>query len=231
MDRKPPSLTPSSFGEHGLVNIEGLFKGAVLAALYNSSPPRAFGRSGGLWFAEPIDPFRGGELFRERGPRFAELGSRWLYVDLSGDSFDATEYDSHVGEGAAEAAIRPLREVGAEAWEFLEVPEKGMDGVPFVRTEAPGALRNDTTVVKVNTGFDDNGPRDLDEKKHLELTGAFDGDRGTVLGSYREVWDENGVPMAPKFIHFVEWDHDPKVVYGVPEPWVVPASSGPDASS
>jgi len=224
-------MTPSSSGEHGLVVIEGLYRGAVLAALFNSSPPRAFGRSGGLRYGEPISPSRGGKLFLERGPRFEVIGGRWLYVDLSGDSFDATRYDSQVGEGAAEAAIRPLREVGAEAWEFLEVPEKGMDGVPFVRTEAPGALRNDTTVVKVNTGFDDNGPHELDEKKHLELTGAFDGDRGTVLGSRREVWDENGVPMAPKFIYFVEWDHEPKVVYGVPEHRLVPASSGPVASS
>lgn len=106
-----------------------------------------------------------------------------------------------------------------------------MDGLPFLRKEAPGALRNGTTVVKINTGFDDEGPFDPEEEEHLKITGAFDGDRGTVLGSCLQVWDEGWVPITPNIIYYVERDHKPKVVYGLLERCLVPASAGQMASS
>lgn len=190
------------------VSIEGIPKGAVLAALFNSSPPiRVAGWIDQLRTDDPISPGRGEEIFRERGPRFATLGGRWLGVDLSGTSFDPARYDEHVGDGAAEAAIRPLREVGPNGWEIPVTGEEGMAGFPFTRTEAAGALRNGTAVIKIET--------DLHDDEHLELTGAEDGDRGVVLGSSLLPWGKNGVPIPPVMVYYVEWGHEPKVAYAV----------------
>lgn len=198
------------------VDIEGLSKGAVLAALYNSSPPLAIvAVIDNLRVGEPIGPRRGEELYRERGPRFRFLGARWLQVDLSGPAFDPTKYDEYLGERAAEAAIRPIREAGSDAWE-IPTTEDGMDGGPFVRTEAAGALPNGSTVIKINT--------DTDDDEHLMLTGAVDGDRGIVLGSSLLPWGENGLPIPPVLVYYVEWDHDPRVAFAVLASCIAPCS-------
>lgn len=211
------------------VDIEGLHKGAVLAALFNSSPPHGFGRMQGLTIGDPIGPIQGDELYRERGPSFGVLGGRLLHVDLSGSSFDAKKYDQLVGAGAAEAVIQPLREAGSAAWNFCETFEDGMEGIPFARTEAPGALRNGTTVVKINTGFNEDDPLGPADEDHLEGTGAFDGDRGVILGSSLSVWGTNGVPMTPEIHYYVEWGHELKVVYGVLACCIAVARNQPQA--
>lgn len=191
------------------VDIAGMPKGIVLAALFNSSPALTFSRRriDGLWAGDPIGPGQGEELYREMGPRFEFLGGRLLQVDLSGDSFDPVRYDGCLGRGAAEAAIRPLREAGPMAWTFAETHEDGMGGLPFVREEAPGALPNGSTVIRVNTT-----PGDEEE---FAFTGAVDGDRGVILGSSLCAWGEAGIPIPAEIVYYVEWDHDPKVAYGV----------------
>ena len=82
-----------------------------------------------------------------------------------------------------------------------------MAGFPIARTEAPGALANGTAVIKIDT--------DLQDDEHLELTGAEDGDRGVVLGSSLLPWGKKGIPVPPITVYYVEWGHEPKVVYPV----------------
>jgi hypothetical protein len=183
------------------VDIEGIPKGAVLAALYNRSS--YFGGGGG----GRLNPVRGEELFRRDGPSFDRLNGCLLRIDLSGASFDPTRYDEHLGEGAAAVPIRHLREAGSDGWEFPQRSEPGMRGTVFWRKQAPGAISNASSIVKVGT--------DLDDQEHLELTGAVDGDRGVVIGSILLPWGEGGVTIPPETGYYIEWDHDPKVVYAV----------------
>jgi hypothetical protein len=200
------------------VNIDGIPKGAVLAALFNSSPPTGVaGWIDNLRIGDPIGPGRGEALFREHGPRFTCLGGRWLEVDLSESSFDPAKYDEYLGAaGAAEAAIRPLREAGPDAW---VVPQSGEEEMafPFARTEAPGLLANGTAVIKIET--------DLHDDEHLELTGAEDGDRGVVLGSSRLPWGKNGIPIPFITVYYVEWGHEPNVAFAVLASCIAPLKS------
>jgi len=115
-----------------MVSIEGLDKAAVLAALYNRSI------TGGMGFFHydptPMTVEQAREIFRsfervtkkflfwtiEKRPAaryiyFDYLQGRPMKVDLTSDiEFDATWYDdpAYNGEGAAEEAIRLLRETG-----------------------------------------------------------------------------------------------------------------------
>ena len=115
-----------------MVSIIGLDKRAVLAALYN----RAI--TGGMGFMHynptPMTVEQAGEILRsfdritkkilfweiEKRPAnkyiyFDYLGGRPMKVDLTSDEeFDAWQYDrpDYNGEGAAEDAIRTLRETG-----------------------------------------------------------------------------------------------------------------------
>ncbi len=191
------------------VDIAGMPKGVVLAALFNSSPVLSFSRRGvdGLRIGDPIGPGRAEELYREVGPRFEFLGGRLLQVDLAGNSFDSGRYDRSNGAGAAEAAIRPLREAGPMAWTFAETHEAGMEGLAFARSEAPGAVRNGQTIIKINSTHGDD--------EELETTGAVDGDRGIVLGSSLCAWGNGGIPIPAEIVYYIEWDHAPKVAFGV----------------
>lgn len=197
------------------VNFAGLPKGAVLAALLKLIPA-----SNCCELDRPPDGRRANwsrpgpeDLHGTRTPvKF--LGGRYLHVDLAGDSFDPRKYDEYLGEGAAEAAIRPLREAGPDAWEFPETPEDGMKGAPFTRNQVLGACPNGSTIVKINT--------DLEDVAHHEMSGAIDGDRGIFLGSCLVPWSESGLPIPPLIVYYVERDHQPKVAYPVLAPCVAP---------
>ena len=105
------------------IDITGLSKAAVLAALYNASRPQGLG----MLRAEPGDmdefeaakfcgilgddrkqDFPGNMLNRPR-LSFDYLKGRVLKVDLTGDSFDPWGFDRDNGQGAAAAAIAGLR--------------------------------------------------------------------------------------------------------------------------
>lgn len=89
------------------INIEGLDKAEVLAALYNASMQQ------GLGFLQP----RGAAgMTKEEAAKelkintyFDYLHGRVMKVDLSKDEFFCGAYDRDNGQGAAEAAIAPLR--------------------------------------------------------------------------------------------------------------------------
>jgi hypothetical protein len=96
-----------------VIDISGLTKASVLAALYNASAPVGMGfihyTSGDMSEAEAekaltteIGPF-GRPLY------FDYVRGRALKVDLSKDSFDPWLFDRDNGKGAAARAIEKLR--------------------------------------------------------------------------------------------------------------------------
>jgi hypothetical protein len=92
-----------------MIDITGLSKGAVLAALYNDSDSLGMGRLGNgvKWLTEAD----GDEHIKQLGMRFDYLYGRVMKVDLSGDSFDPRLYDRDLGEGSAARVIETLRRV------------------------------------------------------------------------------------------------------------------------
>lgn len=90
-----------------MVNISGISKGKVLAALYNASHPLGMG----FLHYDPIPMTEGeaDELLKCR-TYFDYLKGRVMKVDLSNDSeFDERLYDRDNGIGAAQRVIDRLR--------------------------------------------------------------------------------------------------------------------------
>ncbi len=94
-----------------LVNIKGLSKEAVLAALYNNSKPQGMG----FLHFKPGDmsPEEAKQIIgqrRDTGHYFFDyLMGRVMKVDLGGDEVETRLYDRDLGDGAGEAAIAALR--------------------------------------------------------------------------------------------------------------------------
>lgn len=92
-----------------VVDITGLDKAEVLLALYNNSSCKGLGFLAGI-----VDDYTLQDARRDIDEcpdhYFDYLRGRVLKVDLSGDSFDSWLYDRDNGEGAAEAAIKALKE-------------------------------------------------------------------------------------------------------------------------
>lgn len=89
------------------IDIKGLDKAAVLAALYNASRVQGLGflqaRNGDMTAAQAA------KIIKEAGTYFDYLHGKVMKVDLSGDDFFAGLYDRDNGAGAAERAIAHLR--------------------------------------------------------------------------------------------------------------------------
>lgn len=92
-----------------MVDITGLTKADVLAALFNASHPQGWG-----WLhsnseemtvesAKALIDARGGELY------FDYIQGRVIKVDLASDTFNSSLYDRDNGQGAAQRAIDGLR--------------------------------------------------------------------------------------------------------------------------
>lgn len=99
-----------------MINIAGLDKAEVLAALYNASRPLGMGV---LHFdpkpmtKEEAQSFLDGtgkttEPSRSREPYFDYLKGRVMKVNLAGDEFEEWAYDRDNGPGAAARALAPL---------------------------------------------------------------------------------------------------------------------------
>lgn len=101
-----------------MIDLTGLDKAAVLAALYNGSRPLGMGR---LHFdpadmtieearALLADPEPTSDIgFSRKRMDFDYLKGRVMKVDLSGDTLDPWGYDRDNGEGAAAQIIASLR--------------------------------------------------------------------------------------------------------------------------
>ena len=105
------------------VNIKGLDKAAVLAALHNGT--RALGMGAfhdrGRMSVDDARRFIDAgkndighpRTMGEGALRFDYVQGRPIKVDISGDDFDPRLYDRDAGEGAAERAIAPLLKASA----------------------------------------------------------------------------------------------------------------------
>ncbi len=89
------------------VDISGLDKGAVLAALYNASRPLGMGFM--QYDPTPMTPEKGALLIQKQ-TAFDYLFGRVMKVDLVGDSFSPYSYDRDNGDGQAARVIQALRE-------------------------------------------------------------------------------------------------------------------------
>jgi hypothetical protein len=96
-----------------MINIAGLDKAKVLAALYNGS------RQQGLGFLDPVGRYQfsvddADVILRQRGEDlyFDYLHGRVMKVNLRGDEFEEWLYDRDNGAGAAKRVIDALRAEG-----------------------------------------------------------------------------------------------------------------------
>lgn len=87
------------------INISGINKAAILAALYNNSRPQGLGF---LHFKPDEMTIEQAERLLEQQTYFDYLLGRVMKVDLSGDILRTWLYDRDNGQGAAEAAIKHL---------------------------------------------------------------------------------------------------------------------------
>lgn len=94
------------------INIKGLNKGAVLAALYNASRPQGMGFL--QYQKEAMTAAEGETLLQGERPYFDYLRGRVMKIEIAGDEIDTYLYDRDNGPGAGEAAIQALRESGSE---------------------------------------------------------------------------------------------------------------------
>lgn len=92
-----------------MIDISGLEKAAVLAALYNASQPLGMGF---LHFTpEDMTENEAQTIIDERAPSlyFDYLKGRVMKVDLAGDALNPWGFDRDNGEGAAARAIDTIR--------------------------------------------------------------------------------------------------------------------------
>ena len=101
----------------GTINIAGLDKAEVLAALYNAAKAQGMGLL--HYTPEPMTIEQARELLGSRpdlaphaSPRqrtyFDYVKGRVMKVELSGDELNTRLYDRDNGDGAAERALKPL---------------------------------------------------------------------------------------------------------------------------
>lgn len=98
------------------INIKGLSKAAVLAALYNRARSQGMGflhytpeemteaEAQKIW-SEALERYKGTD------PYFDYLKGRVMKVNISGETFNPFLYDRDNGEGAAEKVIAGLRDI------------------------------------------------------------------------------------------------------------------------
>ena len=86
-----------------MIDIRGLDKAAVLAALFNATgPPQTLPTARAAAYLD----LQGQSHI---GTKFDHVRGRLIKADISGDEFDPTEYDAKWGAGSAAAAIDLLR--------------------------------------------------------------------------------------------------------------------------
>ena len=85
------------------INITGMNKAKILAALYNAARPQGMGLL--HYTPEDMTEAEAAELLKQ-GTYFDYLKGRVMKVDLSKNELYVALYDRDNGNGAAEAAIR-----------------------------------------------------------------------------------------------------------------------------
>lgn len=104
------------------MNISGLSKASVLAALYNASQPQGMGF---LQYDPTPMTAQEAEVILEQTTDFDYLKGRVMKISLSKDEVDTWGYNRDNGDGAAEKTIDALRQSGdANAKPISETHEK-----------------------------------------------------------------------------------------------------------
>lgn len=91
------------------MNIAGLSKPAVLAALFNASRQQGMGLLDARG-ARPMTAIDAAAVISAEGMNFDYLRGRVMKIDIESDDVETRLYDRDNGEGAAERAIAPLRQ-------------------------------------------------------------------------------------------------------------------------
>jgi hypothetical protein len=90
------------------MNITGISKAALLAALFNASKQQGLGFMD-LRGAAEMTEVEADEVIAQCGLHFDYLRGRVMKISIDGDTLDPRLYDRDDGAGAAERAIEPLR--------------------------------------------------------------------------------------------------------------------------
>lgn len=99
-----------------MVDISGLDKAKVLAALYNAARPQGAGFIAYEPSPMTLDEARG---LLKHGTYFDYVKGRVMKVDIGEDSFNPRLYDRDNGELAAQIAIQTLRQTGDPAHQII----------------------------------------------------------------------------------------------------------------
>jgi len=89
------------------IDISGLDKAEVLAALFNASKQQGLGRMN-LSGAKPMTVEEAREFTDANHPYYDYLRGRVMKVDIRGSELDPRLYDRDNGQGAAARALQPL---------------------------------------------------------------------------------------------------------------------------
>lgn len=90
------------------MDIAGLSKPAVLAALFNASRQQGMGFMDSRG-AKPMNEADAAKVIESAGMYFDYLYGRVMKIAIDTDDIETRLYDRDNGEGAAERAIAPLR--------------------------------------------------------------------------------------------------------------------------
>lgn len=91
------------------MNVTGISKPALLAALFNASKQQGLGFLDAQG-AQPMTEADAAQvLAQQRGMYFDYLRGRVMKIEISGDEVGVALYDRDNGEGAAERAVQHLR--------------------------------------------------------------------------------------------------------------------------
>lgn len=90
------------------MNISGLNKAAVLAALFNASRQQGMGFMDSRG-ARAMTEADAQKVLDEEGPYFDYLRGRVMKIAIDGDEIETRLYNRDNGEGAAERAVDALR--------------------------------------------------------------------------------------------------------------------------
>lgn len=97
----------------GIVDISGLDKAALLAALYNRARPLGMGflhyTPEDMTLEQAQETLKVGDDHGHQGMYFDYLHGRVMKVDISGDVLHTWGYNRDNGDGAAEQVITTLR--------------------------------------------------------------------------------------------------------------------------
>ncbi len=160
--------------DQGIVDLRGLSKAEVLAALYNAASPLGKG-----FLPAAFSP---GEMTVAEAEQHLAMTSRWDYlngrsfkVDLSGDQFDPWLYDrDNGGPGTAEAIIERLRSTGAVTAQSITEHREGMTAQHAYESplnyEATELIRDGQRLWRevLEEGLPTNVPKGMTARRHLD---------------------------------------------------------------